>query len=69
MYDTITIKDLEVFAHHGVYKEENKLGQKFLVTAKLFTDFSDATENDDIDKSIDYGEVSLKITECLQKNT
>ena len=27
--DTIYIKDLEVFANHGVYPEENKLGQKF----------------------------------------
>lgn len=69
MYDTITIKDLEVYAHHGVYEEENKLGQKFLVTVKLYTDFSDATEDDNIEKSIDYGDVSHKITEFLQKNT
>ncbi|MGN1130830.1 MAG: dihydroneopterin aldolase, partial [Ruminococcus sp.] len=69
MYDTIKIKDLEVYANHGVYPEENKLGQKFLITAQLYTDFSDATENDDIEKSIDYGEVSYKITEFLQNNT
>ena len=63
MYDTITIKDLEVYAHHGVYPEENKLGQKFLVTAELYTDFSNATENDDINMSVDYGEIYHKITE------
>lgn len=27
--DKIYIKDLEVFAYHGVFKEEKKLGQKF----------------------------------------
>ena len=27
--DRITISDLEVFAFHGVLKEENSLGQKF----------------------------------------
>lgn len=69
MYDTITIKNLEVFAHHGVYPEENKLGQKFLVTAELYTDFSNATENDDINMSVDYGEISHKITEFVQNNT
>ena len=27
--DKIKIKDLEVFANHGVFPEENTLGQKF----------------------------------------
>ena len=31
MMDTIYIKDLEVFAIHGVYQEEINLGQKFLI--------------------------------------
>ena len=31
--DQIRIKNLEVFANHGVYPEENKLGQKFLINA------------------------------------
>ena len=34
-YDEINIKGLEVFANHGVYPEENKLGQKFVVNAVL----------------------------------
>lgn len=28
-YDEIRIEDLEVFANHGVFPEENVLGQKF----------------------------------------
>lgn len=36
--DEIRIEDLEVFANHGVFPEENVLGQKFLVTAVLYTD-------------------------------
>ena len=31
MSDRIRIRGLEVFANHGVYEEETKLGQKFLV--------------------------------------
>ena len=27
--DQIKIEDLEIFANHGVYPEENRLGQKF----------------------------------------
>lgn len=35
--DKIKIKDLEVYANHGVFPEETKLGQKFLVSADLYT--------------------------------
>ena len=33
--DEIRVKNLEVFCHHGVYKEENVLGQKFLVNTEI----------------------------------
>ena len=36
--DKIKIQNLEVFARHGVFPEENVLGQKFIVTATLYTD-------------------------------
>ena len=29
--DIIEIKNLEIFANHGVFPEENVLGQKFVV--------------------------------------
>ena len=30
--DKIEIKELEIFANHGVYPEENVLGQKFVIS-------------------------------------
>lgn len=36
--DKIKIQNLEVFGRHGVFQEENTLGQKFLVNAVLYTD-------------------------------
>lgn len=67
--DRISIKNLEVFANHGVYPEENKLGQKFLVTAELYTDTRKAGMQDDLTQSIHYGVVSQVITDFLQKHT
>ena len=40
--DEIRIVDLEVFANHGVFPEENALGQKFIVNLVLRGDFSAA---------------------------
>lgn len=34
--DTIYIKDLEVFANHGVYPEENKLGSEVCDPVRIF---------------------------------
>lgn len=67
--DKIKIKDLEVYCNHGVYKEENVLGQKFLVSAVLYTDTRLAGTSDDLTKSIDYGTICHKITQFLKENT
>lgn len=68
-YDRIKITDLEVFANHGVFPEENKLGQKFLVSAVLYTDTRKAGKTDDLTASIHYGEVSAFITKYMKEHT
>lgn len=67
--DKIKIQDLEVFAKHGVFKEETVLGQKFLVSAILHTDTRKAGKSDDIHNSTNYGEVCHFITAFMQENT
>lgn len=67
--DKIHIKNLEVFAKHGVFPEENVLGQKFVISAVLYTSTREAGKTDDLTKSIHYGEVSQFITEFMEQNT
>ena len=68
-YDQIKITDLEVFANHGVFPEENKLGQKFLISAVLYTDTRKAGKTDDLTASIHYGEASAFITKYMKEHT
>ena len=49
----IRIKGLEVFGHHGIFKEENMLGQKFIVDADLHLDVRKAAKKDEITESGD----------------
>lgn len=58
-FDEIRIEDLEVFANHGVFPEENTLGQKFIVSAVLFTDTRKAGKTDDLTASIHTTEKSV----------
>lgn len=56
--DQIRIEDLEVYCHHGVTEEEKVLGQKFLVSLKMYMDVCSAGQRDDLALSVDYAEVA-----------
>jgi len=55
--DKMYIKDLEVYAHHGVFQEEKTLGQRFLISLELFLSLREAGTTDDITKTVHYGEL------------
>lgn len=65
--DEIRISNLEVFCHHGVYEEENTLGQKFLVSAILYTDTRQAGKTDNLEYSIHYGDVCHTIKAIMEE--
>ncbi|MGN0614136.1 MAG: 2-amino-4-hydroxy-6-hydroxymethyldihydropteridine diphosphokinase [Porcipelethomonas sp.] len=67
-YDEIHIEDLEVFANHGVFPEETKLGQKFLISLTMYTDSRIAGKTDCLEKSIDYGNVCHFITDYTKSH-
>ena len=67
--DKIEIKNLEIFANHGVFPEENILGQKFVISATLYTDTRKAGLTDELTASIHYGEVSQMITKFTKEHT
>ena len=67
--DQIRIEELEVYAHHGVYPEENEKGQHFYVNGPLYTNTHPAGLADDLNLSTNYGEVCQFITEFMQQHT
>lgn len=69
MKDKIKIKDLEVYGRHGVFKEENVLGQKFLISAVLFLDTKKAGKSDAIEDSVSYAEAAHEIEAFSREHT
>ena len=67
--DQIIIDNLMVFAHHGVYQEENEKGQNFYINAILETDLRRAGTLDDLDLSTNYGEVCKFLNRFVKENT
>ncbi|MDO4486434.1 MAG: 2-amino-4-hydroxy-6-hydroxymethyldihydropteridine diphosphokinase [Bacillota bacterium] len=69
LYDKIHIRNLEVFANHGVFPEETRLGQKFLVSLTMYMDTRPAGSSDDLSESVNYGDVSSFITSYMKEHT
>ncbi|MDD6269275.1 MAG: 2-amino-4-hydroxy-6-hydroxymethyldihydropteridine diphosphokinase [Oscillospiraceae bacterium] len=67
-FDEIRIEDLEIFANHGVFPEENSLGQKFLISLSMYIDSRNAGKTDSLVCSVNYGEVSHFITEYTKSH-
>ncbi|WP_209125624.1 dihydroneopterin aldolase [Alkalihalobacillus sp. BA299] len=57
MTDKIIIEQMEFYGYHGVFPEENKLGQRFKVDATLSLHLQEAGKNDDLNQTVNYAEV------------
>ena len=65
--DKIHIKDLEIIGFHGAIPEEKVLGQKFVLSFELDVDLRQAGKNDDLTKTVHYGELAQKVEEDYEK--
>ncbi|MEM7069674.1 MAG: dihydroneopterin aldolase [Pseudomonadota bacterium] len=60
----ITLSNCAFFARHGVYNEEETLGQRFFVDAVLDVDAGTALDMDEIEGTVDYG-TAFKVIESI----
>lgn len=67
--DKIYIKDLEIFSFHGAIPEEKVLGQKFILSFELDIDLRQAGKNDDLTKTVHYGELADKVEKEFTKTS
>ncbi|GKU77042.1 dihydroneopterin aldolase [Paenibacillus sp. L3-i20] len=55
--DHMIVKGMRFYGYHGVFPEENKLGQKFYVDLDLLMDLEQAAKTDDLNATINYAEL------------
>ncbi len=63
----ITLQNCAFFAHHGVFAEETKLGQRFFVDVTLKVEPHGALEEDRIEGTVHYGEAFAVIEQLVTK--
>lgn len=68
MLDKISLNNIHVFAYHGVFPEEQKLGQKFIISVDLYADLSKICHSDNIADGFCYGDMTQKIITFCSHN-
>jgi dihydroneopterin aldolase len=63
--DRICLTGLRAYGHHGVLATERERGQEFIIDAALWLDTSDAAENDDLSRTVDYGSLGSRLAEIV----
>jgi dihydroneopterin aldolase len=69
MTDRIRISGLEVRAKHGVFDFEKTQDQLFRVDLEVTIDLSEAGSTDQLDRTIDYGELAQRTYDFVAENS
>jgi dihydroneopterin aldolase len=67
MTDCVLVRDLQVFAHHGVLPEEKTLGQRFALDITAFLDLAEAGRTDELARSVSYVDLIETATATLTR--
>ncbi len=59
----IVLEELEFYAYHGLYEQEQKIGNRFSVDIRIFFDYSFQKGEEDLSKTVNYE----KLYQCARE--
>lgn len=63
--DRIAIRNLALFAYHGVFEGEQEIGQRFYLDVVVEADLQPAAASDAVDRTIDYAALVNVVSETF----
>ncbi len=67
--DRIILRDLGFYGFHGLFAEEEKLGQRFFVDLECGVDLTAPGETDAIGHTVSYADIYDVVSETFKKRT
>ena len=64
--DRVALRGLKARGHHGVFPKEREEGQTFIVDLTLGLDTRPAAADDDLAKTVHYGEVAEEVVALVE---
>lgn len=65
----ILIENMEFYAFHGHYKEEQKVGNKFMVDLTIETDMTKPAESDNLKDAVNYQQAYQIVKKQMEKKS
>lgn len=66
--DSVALRGIVGFGHHGVFDFERRQGQRFVVDVTCYLDLSPAAASDDLDETIDYGALAAAVVADIERD-
>ncbi|HET7415023.1 MAG TPA: dihydroneopterin aldolase [Arthrobacter sp.] len=63
--DHIRLSGIAAIGHHGVFEHEKRTGQPFIADVVLYADLSAAAAADDLNLTVNYGEVAEHVKKMI----
>jgi len=63
--DRIAVRNLALFAYHGVFEGEQEIGQRFYLDVIVEADLRPAAASDAVDRTIDYAALVNVVSEAF----
>lgn len=63
--DRIDLTGIAGWGYHGVFEDERKNGQRFVVDVSIGLDLSPAADGDDLALTVDYGDLAEGVHDVL----
>lgn len=64
--DRMVLRRMVFYGYHGVFPEENKLGQKFCVDLDLRLNLDPAAKSDNVDDTVNYAEIHRLVKDIVE---
>ncbi len=65
----IKIEEMEFYAFHGHYKEEQIVGNRFLVDLEIETDMAKPADSDNLEDAVNYQAAYRVVRNAMKKHT
>jgi dihydroneopterin aldolase len=65
--DKIVMNGMQFYGYHGVFPEENKLGQRYQVDVELHMPLDKAGSSDDLEETVNYAEAYELIKSIVEQ--
>lgn len=69
MTDKIIFSGMEFYAYHGVFPEENRLGQTFIVDVEVYMDLRQAGCSDQLEDTLNYADLYKLVQHIMEERS